>query len=79
MTDYDRYLSPFSWRYGSEEMRQIWSEAHKRRLWRRIWVALAQAQSEFGLISPAQVTDLQTHADDDVENSLRIEAEIHRT
>ena len=51
-TDFDRYLSPFSWRYASEEMRRVWSETHKRRLWRSIWVALAQAQSEFGLVQP---------------------------
>ena len=41
---YETYLSPFTWRYGSEEMRQLWSQAHKRRLWRRVWVALATAQ-----------------------------------
>ena len=45
---YDTYLSPFTWRYGSPEMRQIWSEAHKRRLWRRIWVALAEAAGGSG-------------------------------
>ena len=39
---YDTYLSPFTWRYGSPEMRALWSEAHRRRLWRRIWVALAE-------------------------------------
>ena len=38
------YLSPFSWRYGSTEMRQIWSEIHKRRIWRQLWIALAEAQ-----------------------------------
>ncbi len=72
------YLSPFTWRYGSPEMRRIWSEAHKRRLWRTMWVALAQAQSEFGLVTPEQVADLQAHAEAvDVEAALRIEAEIH--
>jgi len=45
---HETYLSPFSWRYGSDEMRQIWSEINKRRLWRRIWVALAEVQSEPG-------------------------------
>jgi adenylosuccinate lyase len=33
--DYTSYLSPFAWRYGSAEMRSIWSEIHKRRLWRQ--------------------------------------------
>jgi adenylosuccinate lyase len=40
MEDYHRYLSPFTWRYGSPEMRAAWSEVHKRRLWQQVWVAL---------------------------------------
>lgn len=76
--DYDTYLSPFTWRYASVEMRQIWSETHKRRLWRQIWVALAEVQAEFGLIHPEQVADLRAHADEvDVPRALEIEAEIH--
>ena len=47
---YDTFLSPFTWRYGSQEMRRLWSEEHKRRLWRRIWVALAEAEHEAGLV-----------------------------
>ena len=78
MPNFSSYLSPFSWRYGSDEMRRLWSEEHKRRLWRRIWVALAETQSEFGLVTPAQVEDLRYHADEvNVERSLAIEAEIH--
>ena len=56
---YDTYLSPFTWRYGSEAMRQLWSQAHKRRLWRRVWVALATAQQRAGLVRADQVADLQ--------------------
>jgi adenylosuccinate lyase len=74
---FDNYLSPFSWRYGSDEMRAIWSEAHKRRLWRRIWVALAEAQREAGLVSSEQVADLRAHADQvNVARALEIEAQI---
>jgi adenylosuccinate lyase len=77
MNDYDSYLSPFTWRYGSAEMRRLWSESHKRRLWRRIWVALAEVQAEFGLVRPEQVADLQANADKvDVARALEIEAEI---
>jgi adenylosuccinate lyase len=76
--DYDTYLSPFTWRYGSSEMRQVWSEINKRRLWRKLWVALAETQVEFGLVSPAQVEDLRQHAEQvDMERALAIEAEIH--
>jgi adenylosuccinate lyase len=78
MPDFSSYLSPFSWRYGSDAMRRLWSEEHKRRLWRRIWVALAEAEAEFGLVTAEQAADLRAHADEvDVERSLAIEAEIH--
>jgi adenylosuccinate lyase len=76
--EFDRYLSPFSWRYASEEMRQVWSETHKRRLWRKLWVALAQTQSEFGIVTPEQVNDLRAHAGAiDLPRALQIETEIH--
>ncbi|PKO13114.1 MAG: adenylosuccinate lyase [Chloroflexi bacterium HGW-Chloroflexi-10] len=78
MDPYDNYQSPFSWRYASDAMRSNWSENNKRRLWRRIWVALAKIQSEFGLVAQDQVLELQAHAGEiDVEAALRIEAEIH--
>ncbi len=75
---YQTYLSPFTWRYGSAEMRHIWGEGHKRRLWRRLWVALAEAQETLGLVTAEQVADLKAHAEEiDVERALAIEAEIH--
>lgn len=77
-TSHDSYLSPFSWRYGSQEMRQIWSEKRKRLVWRRLWLALAEAQAEFGLVSAEQVEDLRQHvADVDIERALAIESQIH--
>ncbi len=75
---HDVFLSPFSWRYGSPEMRQLWSEARKRQLWRRIWVALAEAQQAAGLVTVQQTADLRARQDDiNLERSLQIEAEIH--
>jgi adenylosuccinate lyase len=77
MYTYETYLSPVTWRYGSEQMRHVWSEAHKRRIWRRLWVALAEAQVDWGLVRPEQVADLRAHADEvDVDRSLAIEAEV---
>jgi adenylosuccinate lyase len=77
MFDHEIYLSPFAWRYGSDEMRHVWSEHHRRRLWRRIWVALAEAQAEFGLVAAEQAADLRAHANHvDVGRALQIEAEI---
>jgi len=75
--DYETYLSPFTWRYGSPAMRRLWSEAHKRRLWRQLWVALAEVQAEYGLVQPEQLADLrrQMHAVD-VPRALALEAEL---
>jgi adenylosuccinate lyase len=78
MDAYENYQSPFTWRYGSAEMRSIWSEASRRRLWRKIWLALASVQSEYGLVTPAQVEELAAHVNDvDIPAALKIEAEIH--
>ncbi|GAP06781.1 adenylosuccinate lyase [Anaerolinea thermolimosa] len=78
MVSFSEYLSPFSWRYASPEMRQLWSENQKRLTWRKIWVALAQAQSEFGLVSTEQVAELIAAAETiNLQRALEIEAEIH--
>ena len=74
--DHETYISPLTWRYGSPEMRVIWSETHKRRLMRQVWVALAAAQHEAGLVSAEQLADLEAHADQvDIERALAIEEE----
>jgi adenylosuccinate lyase len=71
---HETFLSPFSWRYGGEPMRRIWSEVHKRRLWRRIWVALAEAQAEAGMVTAEQVADLRAHQDEvDWERAQELE------
>lgn len=76
-TDHASFQSPFTWRYGSDRMRAIWSEINRRKLWRHIWVALAEAQSRFGLVTPEQVADLRAHVDDiDIARALHIESEI---
>lgn len=78
MTDFTTYQSPFSWRYSSDAMRRIWSEHNKRLLWRTLWVALAETEAEFGLVTPAQAADLRAHMDEiDIPRALEIEAEIH--
>lgn len=61
---YTTYLSPFTTRYGSDGMRKIWSEEHKRLLWRKIWVALAKAQHKAGLISQEELADIAAHQQD---------------
>jgi adenylosuccinate lyase len=77
MPDFDTYLSPFTWRYGTPTMRHLWSETNKRLLWRRIWVALAEVQAEFGLVTPEQATDLRLHMNEiNLPRALEIETEI---
>lgn len=69
--------SPFSWRYGSREMRQLWSEFEKHRLWRRIWIELARALEAAGLVTAEQRADLERAAEPiDLDRIAEIEAEI---
>ncbi len=76
--DYSTFLSPFTWRYGSKEMRHIWSETNKRKIWRSIWVALAQAQNKQGLVTKEELNDLIVHQNEiDIDASHKIEQEIH--
>ncbi|HHB91532.1 MAG TPA: adenylosuccinate lyase [Anaerolineae bacterium] len=77
MPDHTTYQSPFTWRYGSEAMRAIFSEIHRRKLWRRVWVALARAQARAGLITPEQLADIEAHAEDiDLARAWAIEREV---
>jgi adenylosuccinate lyase len=71
------YASPFSWRYGGAELRELFSEARRRRLWRAVWIALAESQARSGLVSAAELADLRAHQDDvDIDAALEIEREI---
>lgn len=75
--DHETYLSPLTWRYGSDAMRTIWSEANKRRLLRRFWVALATAQEAAGLVRAEQVAELRANQDNiDIARATEIENEI---
>ncbi len=73
----EEYSSPFSSRYGSVPMRRIFSEKNRRLIWRQIWIALAEAEHKFGLVTSEQVEDLRLHAPDvSIERALEIEKEI---
>lgn len=74
--DHTTFISPLTWRYGSDAMRHIWSEVHKRRLMRQVWVALASAQHQAGLVTTEQLTDLINHMGDvNISRALEIEQE----
>jgi len=74
--NFNTYLSPLTWRYGSDEMRKIFSEKHKYELWRKIWIALAEAQHQAGLVTKEELDDLKKNEKDiDIEKILDLEKE----
>ena len=74
---HDCYQSPFSTRYASKEMQFLFSEDHKFRTWRRLWIALARAEQAEGLpITDEQIAELEAHKDDiNYEEAVRREKE----
>ncbi len=47
-----RWQSPLSGRYASPEMLALWSEPHRIATWRRVWLALAEAEQAVGIAIP---------------------------
>ena len=65
MAQHNRYISPFSTRYASDEMQYIFSDDNKFKTWRRLWIALAKAEKAQGLaITDEQIAELEAHKDD---------------
>jgi len=65
MTAHDRYSSPLAERYASRAMLELWSARHRYGLWRRLWLALAEAERELGVEVPAEaLAQMRTHLDD---------------
>ncbi len=61
----DTYESPLSSRYASKEMKYIFSPDKKFKTWRKLWIALAEAEMELGLpVTQEQIDELKAHADD---------------
>lgn len=61
---YETYLSPLVERYSSQEMLQLFSPQFKFSTWRKLWVALAEAEMALGLpISKAQIEQMASHVD----------------
>lgn len=59
------YESPLSSRYADEKMKYLFSPDKKFRTWRRLWIALAQAEKELGLnITQEQINEMIAHQDD---------------
>jgi adenylosuccinate lyase len=71
------YASPFSWRYARPALRELFSERERRKLWRAVWIALAESQLQSGLVTEAELADLRAHGEEiDIQAALAIEREI---
>jgi adenylosuccinate lyase len=64
MSNYDVYDNPLITRYASQRMARLWSPQVKFSTWRRLWVALAEAQRTLGLnISAEQIEALRSQVE----------------
>ena len=75
---HERYESPLTGRYAGEQMRRLFSAQRKFLTWRRLWLALAEAQQELGLdISDKQLKEMAAHLEDiDFEAVARYEKQL---
>jgi adenylosuccinate lyase len=88
---YDSYVSPLAARNASPQMLRLWSPRYKFTLWRRIWLAVAQAQHELGLpvtaeqvralgqvvMRPGGITDEEIRVAEAHERALRHDVMAH--
>ena len=82
---HDRYQNPLITRYASTEMAELFSEQRKFSTWRKLWIALAEAEQELGInISDEQLQELRDHQDTidfekaaDYEKQLRHDVMAH--
>ncbi|MFI4870556.1 MAG: lyase family protein, partial [Phycisphaerales bacterium JB061] len=82
---HDTYTSPLAARNASPEMCRIWSPRHKFQTWRKIWLAVAEAQYEVTkdwdkpLVTMEQIEELRANldvTDDDLALAAKYEAEL---
>ncbi|MBQ3326722.1 MAG: adenylosuccinate lyase, partial [Clostridia bacterium] len=72
------YETPLNSRYASKEMQYIFSPDFKFKTWRKLWIALAEAEHELGLpVTQEQIDELKAHADD-INYEVAIEEEKKR-
>ncbi len=62
---HDVYRSPLADRYASRAMLALFSPQTRHGLWRRLWLALAEAERELGVDIPeAAIREMRAHLDD---------------
>ncbi len=75
---YCSYQSPLSERYPSAEMKYLFSPDKKFKTWRKLWLALAEAESELGLpITQLQLDEMRSNLEDiNFDTAARRESEV---
>lgn len=75
---YDIYSNPLITRYASKEMAMAFSGDTRYKLWRKLWIALAESEKELGLnISNEQIEELKKFADNiNYEDAEAFEKEV---
>ena len=78
MDRHDKYISPLSTRYASDEMQYIFSDNNKFRTWRKLWISLAKAEKACGLnITDEQIAQMEANKDDvDYERAAEWERKV---
>ena len=75
---HDTYENPLITRYASREMARLFGDDKKFVTWRKLWIALAEAEAELGLpITTEQLDELRAHAQDiPYDAAARYEAKV---
>jgi len=75
---HDIYDNPLVSRYASQKMCRLWSARRIHTTWRKLWVALAEAERELGLpITEAQIAELKSAVEDiDFDRAAQYEREL---
>ena len=64
---HDSYSSPLSARYASRAMLELWSPLERHRLWRKLWIALAESERELGVDIPVEALDQMRAAEREID------------
>ena len=72
------YDNPLVSRYASREMSELWGPQRRFATWRRLWLALAEAQAELGLkVSAGQLAEMRAHLEDfDLGRAAELETRL---
>jgi adenylosuccinate lyase len=77
---FDTYISPLTQRNASKEMQIIWSPRYRFTMWRRVWLAVAEAQHEAGLpVTKEQIGAIREHVeitDEDIRRAFQHEQRL---